>query len=114
MTVAHKPIPSQGDYENVLRRLEQLVSGSAADLRELSACEEKYVQMNMNVREWRFVRVKTHGKRVPLSVFLARVKGKVEPISISHSTSHLKRNMTVCFIAISSRYQIPTVNFGHQ
>lgn len=77
MTVAHKHIPSQGDYENVLRRLEQLVSGSAADLRELSACEEKHVQMNMNVREWRFVRVKTHGKRIPLSVFLARVKGKV-------------------------------------
>lgn len=73
----HKPIPSQGDYENVLRKLEQLVSGSAADLRGLNACEEKHVQMNLNAREWRFLRVKTHGKRVPLSVLLTRVKGKV-------------------------------------
>ena len=73
----HKAIPSEGDYEKVLKRLELLVSGSAAEYKEESATEEKRLKMTMSLREWRFLRVKTHGKRVPLSVNLTRTKGKV-------------------------------------
>lgn len=115
----HKTIPSEGDYEKVLKKLELLVSGSTADFKELSATEDKHIHISLNLREWRFLKVKTHGKRVPLSVTLTRMKGKV--VTYFNKTQHEPTEtqydgMFPCdFFEISdfySEFRVPLITLG--
>ena len=77
VTAKNKPIPSEFDYQKVQKRLEAVISGEDTDQKPQNATEDKHIRMLMLPREWRFVRIKTYRKRIPLSISIVRTKGKI-------------------------------------
>ena len=70
-----KQLPSDSDFQRLISRLEQVVSGS--ELRGFVLVAGKTVRLELAIGEWQYLKVKAAGLPSPLTVVLKRTKGRV-------------------------------------
>lgn len=72
---SNKQLPSDSDFQRLISRLEQVVSGS--ELRGFVVIAGKTVRLELTTGEWLYLKVKAAGLPSPLTVVLKRTKGRV-------------------------------------